>query len=67
MVQHGQSKMYKARYHENDILPFGTTWTGTLSSKLMDTMWTVKVALAFYLKRPSKLMDATWIVKVVQN
>ena len=43
MVQHAQSKMYKARYHENGILPFGTIWTGITSSKLMDTMWKVKV------------------------
>ena len=43
MVQHGQSKMYKARHYEKDILPFVTTWTGIFSSKLMDTMWKVKV------------------------
>ena len=46
MVQHGQLKVYKAIYHENGILPFGTTLTGTLSlrsSKLMHTMQTVKV------------------------
>ena len=43
MGEHGQSKMYKARHHKNGILPFGTTWTGIFSSKLMDTMWKVKV------------------------
>ena len=43
MVKQGQSKMYEAICHENGILPFGTTWTGIFSSKLMDTMWKVKV------------------------
>ena len=33
MVQQGESTMYKARYHETDILLFGTRWTGILSSK----------------------------------
>ena len=46
MVQHGQSKMYKARYHENDIyllVPYGLTFCLKRLSKLMDTIWTIKV------------------------
>ena len=46
MVQNGQSKMYKARYHENDIyllVPHGLAFCLKRPSiKSTDTTWTVK-------------------------